>query len=150
MLFTPNSVNEGVEAVEESSLKSYVASLIISEFMAMDDIEKEAFMESAECQEVISEGLIGKNTFIQLSKLDDAERRIKMASYQLARENNDPKWTQMIMHRTKEKELGREIKKKYYSKAKAMAKVSQKEYIKKVGIGRKIAGTAGISDPSIR
>ena len=109
---------------------SFVESCICAEFCALTDEGRKAFMESAECEALIQEGLISKKTLVRLSKNDDLARRTKMAAFELAKQNNDPLWVKLKENRIKEKKLIAAIVQKYGTKSTNIAKKSQKEYIK--------------------
>ena len=80
-------------------------------------------------------GLVGRRTRVSLSKADDLERRIGMASIQMAKETNDILYTQLVKNRVKERALLAKIDKKYRNKALRIAKADQKEYLKTMPIG---------------
>ena len=83
------------------------------------------------CGEALVEAkVLGKRTIVRLSKTDDLDSRSTIAAMQMAREKNDPLWTQLVKIQAKRKELIAKIKDKYHSKAQKAAVVGQKEYIK--------------------
>lgn len=92
--------------------------------------EKADFINTEAADMLIREGLIGKNTLVRLSKNDDLTRRVTMASYQLAKENNDPLWDKLVKNRVMERKLIGQIRNKYSGKSSRAAKVAQKEYLK--------------------
>lgn len=109
---------------------SFVESCICAEFNALCDDDRKAFMESAECEALIQEGLITKKTLVRLSKNDDLSRRTKMAAFELAKKNGDALWDKLKKNRIMEKKLIAAIVQKYGTKSTNIAKKSQKEYIK--------------------
>lgn len=87
------------------------------------------FMESAEVQAMLEARKMSKKTFVRLNKNDDLTRRAHLASIILARNNKDPLFNQLALNRVKERKLRNMIFKKYESKAKIVAKKSQKQHI---------------------
>ena len=108
----------------------FVEAVICSEFVTLSDDDRAAFLESAECEALIQEGLVSRKTLVRLSKNDDYSRRVKMAAYELARENKDPLWDKLKKNRIMERKLINAIVKKYGAKSSKTAKMSQKAYIK--------------------
>ena len=72
---------------------------------------------------------------MRLSKQDDETRRVKLACYQLAKEAHDPNFDKMIKYRALWKKYRGVIFQKYSNKATRVAKVAQKEYLKKARSG---------------
>lgn len=94
------------------------------------DENREAFLNSAECKELVEAGLVSKKTLIRLSKADDVRRRRKMAAFQIAKEKNDPLWKALLKNRIRERALIKGIMAKYHSTAERNAKVAQRAYLK--------------------
>lgn len=90
--------------------------------------------------------VLGKRTIVRLSKTDDLDRRSSIAALQMAREKNDPLWTQLVKVQAKRKELLSKIKTKYSGKAQKAAIAGQKEYIKTMRKVPKSFMTAGGAD----
>ena len=61
-----------------------------------DDIKN--FCESEEAQILVEKQVLNKPTIHRMSKADDYKRRVKLASYQLAKDANDPLWTRLVKY----------------------------------------------------
>jgi hypothetical protein len=83
--------------------------------------------------------VLNKPTLHRLSKSDDLRRRIKLTAYQLAKEAKDPLWDKLVKFQRLKKEYAGKILTKYGKKAERIAKLAQKEYIKK---SRSVKATA--------
>lgn len=108
---------------------------IYDELSQLTDEDKEVFVNSEEARVMEEAGIIGRRTLVRLSKNDDLARRTKMASFQIAKENNDPLWDQLVKNRVKERMLINKIVSKYGSRATRAAKLGQKDYIKRMPKG---------------
>lgn len=106
-------------------------SMIFDELCHLSDDKKTEFINSNEATVMIEAGLINRKTLVRLSKSDDLSRRTKMAAFQLAKENDDMLWTQLVKNRMKERELISKIVNKYGSKAERSAKIGQKDFLTK-------------------
>lgn len=103
---------------------------IFDELCMLPDEKKQEFINSQEAAAMVEAGIISRKTLVRLSKADDLSRRIKMAAFQLAKDNDDMLWTQLAKNRVKERELIGKITAKYGSKAQRAARVGQKDYLK--------------------
>ena len=99
---------------------------IYDELSRLPDDKRKEFLES-----MLEAGLIGRKTLVRLSKSDDMERRITMAAMQLAKDHNDPLWDKLAVNRVRERDLLSKITTKYGAKAQRIAKMGQKEYLKR-------------------
>lgn len=61
----------------------------------------------------------------------DLNRRIKLTAYQMARDSKDPNWTKLVKYSALKKQYAKKILNKYGKKAERVAKINQKEYIKR-------------------
>ena len=61
----------------------------------------------------------------------DLNRRIKLTAYQMARDAKDPSWAKLVKYSGLKKQYAAKILNKYGKKAERIAKINQKEYIKK-------------------
>lgn len=102
--------------------------------------EIKEFCESEAAQVLVEKGVLKKPTLMRLGKEDDKRRRETLACYQLAKESGDPLWKKLAKNRVQEKKLIAAIKKKYMTKARKIATVGQKEYIK---VAAKLPGVGG-------
>jgi len=106
-------------------------SYIFDELCHLTDERKQEFVNSEEAAAMVEAGIISRKTLVRLSKADDLSRRMKMASFQLAKDNDDMLWNQLVKNRIKERELIDKITTKYGSKAGKAAKIGQKKYLSK-------------------
>ncbi len=106
-------------------------SYIFDELCHLTDERKQEFISSEEATAMVEAGLISRKTLVRLSKTDDLSRRMKMAAFQLAKDNDDMLWNQLVKNRIKERELIEKISNKYNSKAGRAAKVGQKNFLSK-------------------
>lgn len=125
---------ESIDVTDEF-MDKFCENVLIYEASCLNDDQKTALMESDEFLALEQKGIIGRKTRVSLSKQDDMSRRTGMASIQLAKENNDMLYTQLVKNRIKEKSILSKIDKKYASKAMRIAKASQKSYLKTMPIG---------------
>lgn len=109
---------------------------IYLEAMDLSATERQELIESPEFLALEAKGLIGKRTIVKLKASDDLERREAMAAFQLAKEADDPLWDKLTLNRVKERELISKIQTKYRPRAARVAKVGQKEYIKRIKSGQ--------------
>ena len=105
--------------------------MLIDDMLHGTDEQVRQFCESEMAQVLLEKQVLTKPTLIRLSKTDDQKRRVKIIAYQLAKEANDPEWTKMKKYTALRKQSIRKIMRKYGKKAQRIAKVAQKEYIKK-------------------
>ena len=61
----------------------------------------------------------------------DLNRRIKLTAYQLARDAKSSDWAKLVKYSALKKQYATKILNKYGKKAERIAKINQKEYIKK-------------------
>lgn len=107
------------------------------EMFFYDDISRgteaqiKEFCESDTAKALLEKGVFKKPTLVRLGQADDLKRRNKLTAFTLAKQNKDSLWTQLVENRKKEKKLIGKIMQKYGNKAEKVAKVAQKEYIKK-------------------
>ena len=107
------------------------------EAFAYDDISRmtsqqiHEFLESDAGIALQERSVLKKPTVIRLSKADDEKRRIKLVCYQLARDSKDPNFEKMMKYRKLMKKYRALVFKKHIHKAARIAKISQREYIKR-------------------
>lgn len=89
------------------------------------------FCESEEAKILMEKQVLNKPTLHRLSKQDDLKRRVKLISYQLAKDAKDPLWDKLVKYQKLKKEYAQKILNKYGKKAERAAKIAQKNYIKK-------------------
>jgi hypothetical protein len=101
--------------------------------MSSDQIHE--FCEGEQAKALLERSVLKKPTLMRLSKEDDEKRRIKLACYQLAKDAKDPNWDKMLKYRALWKKYRGIIFQKYSNKATRVARVAQKEYLKKARSG---------------
>lgn len=120
-----------------NSAEEIANSNTIMELFIVDDVLRGTteditnFCESAEAQILIEKQVLNKPTLHRLSKQDDLKRRIKLISYQLAKDSKDPLWAKLVKYQSLKKQYAQKILDKYGKKAERAAKIAQKAYIKK-------------------
>ena len=109
----------------------------ILELFTLDDVmrgtseEIHKFCESEEAQILVEKQVLNKASLYRLSKKDDLTRRIKLISYQLAKNAKDPLWSKLVKYQKLKKEFAQKILTKYGRKAERIAKIAQRSYLKK-------------------
>lgn len=120
-----------------TSVEEMANSNALLELFYVDDIlrgtseEIKEFCESEEAQVLVEKQVLNKPTLHRLSKIDDLKRRQKLAAYMLASSANDPLFAKLVKYQKLKKEYSNKILKKYGNKALRIAKMNQKDYIKK-------------------
>lgn len=128
-----------------ASAEEIANSKAIMELFTIDDVLRgttediQKFCESEEAQILIEKQVLNKPTLHRLSKTDDLKRRIKLISYQMAKDANDPMWAKLVKYQKLKKEYAQKILNKYGKKAERAAKIAQKNYIKNA---KKVQATA--------
>jgi hypothetical protein len=119
-----------------ASAEEIANSKAIMELFTIDDIlqgsseQIKEFCESPEAQILVEKQVLNKPTLHRLSKQDDLKRRIKLASYQMAKDANDPLWAKLVKYQGLKKQYAQKVLNKYGKKAERVAKIAQKNYIK--------------------
>ena len=108
----------------------------LQEAFLIDDLSRlpsdqlREFCESDEAKALVEANVLRKPTLVRLSKKDDETRRIKIAAYEICKEENPNLWKKLADNRVKEKKLINQIMTLYRSRAIKKARAEQKEYIK--------------------
>ena len=121
-----------ISSIDEAAVSNEILELFLIDDVlrgTQEDIKQ--FCESAEAQILMEKQVLNKPTLHRLSKEDDLKSRIKLISYQLVKESNDPNWAKLVKYQGLKKKYATMILKKYNKKAEKIAKIAQKEYIKK-------------------
>lgn len=118
------TVTEGV------NMESLVEKFLYDDISRGSEEQIKAFCESVEAKALLEKGVFKKPTLVRLGKADDLKRREKLTAFELAKQNKDRLWTELVKNRAKEKKLIAAIMKKYGNKANKVAKIAQKDYIK--------------------
>lgn len=115
----------------EAELNEYVQLIAADEAMRLPEEQLQDLMESGTLEALQEKQVLNKKTMMRLSKADDEKRRVKLIAYKLAKDAKNPHWGKMMIHRGKWKNERDEILKLFGKKAQKIAKLAQKEYIKK-------------------
>lgn len=137
--FTESAELESIDenfVLSDEGLKELQESYLCDELSKLTSDKIQEFLVSEEFEIMQEKGLIGKKTRVQLSKVDDLERRIGMAAIQIAKERKDPIYDKLILNRVKEREYLDTINKRYTNPARKVALTQQKNFIKgKIPLG---------------
>lgn len=119
--------------LNQSSMDSLIEAFIIDEFNhSMTDEEKEEFVNSDECKEMIEAGILSESSVVYLDRGGDLNRRITLAALQLAKDKGDPLYKKLVFVAQRRKGILSQLRQKYGVNAKRTAKTAQRELIKKV------------------
>ena len=120
------SINE--MANSEALLELYLVDDILN--ASSSDLQK--FTESEEYKVLVEKGALDKK-FIDRATVRkmDLHRRIKLSAYQMAKDTKDPNWDKLLKYAALKKSYAKKILSKFGKKAERIARISQKNYIKK-------------------
>lgn len=129
-----------IASIEEAANSDALFGLYLVDDISRGTTEQiQKFCESAEAQILIEKQVLNKPTLHRLSAKDDLKRRIKLTAYQIAKDNKDPLWEKLVKYQGLKKQYAKKILDKYGKKAERIAKIAQKNYIKK---SRSVKATA--------
>lgn len=122
-----------IKSIEEAANNDRLLEMfMIDDILSGDSDTIKAFAESQEAQILMEKNFLSKKTLDRATVLKmDLNRRIKLTCYQLAKETNDPNWAKLVKYLGLKKKYANAILKKYYPRAERIAKIAQKNYIKK-------------------
>lgn len=129
-------MNESHEPVVESQCAGIVdqdallENMLIDQMNRMTDEEFQAYTESADFQNLVEAGVLGRRSVVKMTRKDDLNRRIHLASIQMAREQGDADWEALRKNRVNERRLLKKIYTKYANRVRRDAMQSQKRLIK--------------------
>ena len=129
-------MNESHEPVVESKGAGIVdqdallENMLIDQMNRMTDEEFQAYTESADFQNLVEAGVLGRRSVVKMTRKDDLNRRIHLASIQMAREQGDADWEALRKNRVNERRLLKKIYTKYANRVRRDAMQSQKRLIK--------------------
>ena len=130
------TLNESHEPVVESQGAGIVdqdallENMLIDQMNRMTDEEFQAYTESADFQNLVEAGVMGRRSVVKTNRKDDLSRRIHLASIQMAREQGDADWEALRKNRVNERRLLKKIYTKYSNRVRRDAMQSQKRLIK--------------------
>lgn len=121
-----------ISSIEEmGNSDALLEAFLVDDIMRGSAEEIHNFCESTEAKILMEKQVLNKPTLHRMSKADDFKRRVKLASYQLAKDAKDPLWTKLVKYQKLKKEYANKILQKYGKKAERIAKIAQKNYIQK-------------------
>lgn len=129
-------VNESHEPVVEShgtgivDQDALLENMLIDQMNRMTDEEFQAYTESVDFQNLVEAGVLGRRSVVKMTRKDDLNRRIHLASIQMAREQGDADWEALRKNRVNERRLLKKIYTKYANRVRRDAMQSQKRLIK--------------------
>lgn len=121
-------IEEGSQDIQDYDM--LLENLIYDMAATMSDDERQAFMESDTFQNVVNEGGISKRTVVRMNKLDDLTRRIAVAAFQMAKQDNDPNYKALKKLIAKKQAIKAKILKKYATRVKPAVMKAQNQLIK--------------------
>lgn len=119
--------SQGAGIVDQDAL---LENMLIDQMNHMTDEEFQAYTESADFQNLVEAGVLGRRSVVKMTRKDDLNRRIHLASIQMAREQGDADWEALRKNRVNERRLLKKIYTKYSNRVRRDAMQSQKRLIK--------------------
>jgi len=119
--------SQGAGIVDQDAL---LENMLIDQMNRMTDEEFQAYIESADFQNLVEAGVLGRRSVVKMTRKDDLNRRIHLASIQMAREQGDADWEALRKNRVNERRLLKKIYTKYSNRVRRDAMQSQKRLIK--------------------
>lgn len=109
------------------NMDELLEAFFFDEHYSDSDEEKRALLEDFDT--LTEAKKISRKTIVRLNKNDDLNRRVGIASLQLAKDNNDTLWKALVKNRVKERKLLAAIRKKYGRNAVNVARQGQRAYV---------------------
>ena len=119
--------SQGAGIVDQDAL---LENMLIDQMNRMTDEEFQAYTESSDFQNLVEAGVLGRRSVVKMTRKDDLNRRIHLASIQMAREQGDADWEALRKNRVNERRLLKKIYTKYSNRVRRDAMQSQKRLIK--------------------
>ena len=119
--------SQGAGIVDQDAL---LENMLIDQMNRMTDEEFQAYTESSDFQNLVEAGVLGRRSVVKMTRKDDLNRRIHLASIQMAREQGDADWEALRKNRVNERRLLKKIYTKYANRVRRDAMQSQKRLIK--------------------
>lgn len=122
-----------IASIEEAANDSALLELyLIDDVLRGTSEEITKFCESQEAAILVEQGVLKKNALVRMNTLEsDFNRRVKLTAYQLAKAAKDPNFDKLVKYSRLKKEFATKILDKYGARAARIAKVAQKNYIKR-------------------
>lgn len=123
-----------ISSIEEAANDNALMELyLIDDVLRGTDEQISKFCESEQASILVEQGVLKKNALVRMNTIEsDFNRRVKLTSYQLAKENKDPNFAKLVKYSALKKEYANKILEKWGKQAARIAKVAQKNYIKKM------------------
>ena len=130
-----------IASIEEAAKDQELLELFLIDDVLRGTNEQIAnFCESQEAAILVEQGVLKKNALVRMNTLEsDFNRRVKLTSYQLAKAAKSPDFDKLFKYSRLKKEYATKILNKYGAKAARIAKIAQKEYIKKARAAKSAA-----------
>ena len=132
-----------IASIEEAANdKSLLELYIIDDVLKGTNEQISQFCESEEAAILVEQGVLKKNAVVRMNTLEsDFNRRVKLTAYQLAKGDKSPDFAKLVKYSALKKQYANKILNKYGNKAARIAKLAQKEYIKKIRSAKATAET---------
>lgn len=127
-LYGASHINSEEEIAKSNTLFELY---LVDDILRGTDEQIHGFCESAEAQVLVEKQVLNKPTMVRMSQQADFHRRIKLTSYVLAKQAKDPNFEKLVKYQSLKKKYANDILTKYGKRAARIAKIAQKEYIKK-------------------
>ena len=118
-----------LEDEEEFEFDEYEEMCAISYLSRQPDEVIHEFVQSEECDALITEGKLNKKQIIRLNKDSDLVRRQTLAAFAAAKKRNDPDYAKFVKYKSLANDYKNKIKNKYGNKVTNVAKKSQRDFI---------------------
>lgn len=130
-----------IASIEEAANDQELLELFLIDDVLRGTNEQIAnFCESQEAAILIEQGVLKKNALVRMNTLEsDFNRRVKLTAYQLAKAAKSPDFEKLVKYSRLKKEYATKILNKYGAKAARIAKIAQKNYIKKAKAAKSAA-----------
>lgn len=128
-LYGHTSIEDGLEGLD---MDSVIEAFIFDDLNRMSEEKYNSFKETAQFEALLERQVLNKPAVMRLDKKSDMVRRVRLMCYMLAKKDNNPHFAKCKKYRALWKAERAAIFKKYAMTATRLAKVSQKEYLKRV------------------
>lgn len=122
-----------IASVEEMAANEELMNLYLLDDIMNESAEAiEEFCNSEEGKVIMEKVGLDKKIIDRATiRKMDFRRRVKLAAYQMARDAKSPDWAKLVKYSALKKQYATKILNKFGKKAERVAKISQKEYIKR-------------------
>lgn len=117
--------------VSEAKMTEYVQLIAEAEMLRLPDDTLRGLNEDGTLAALQERQVLNKKSMMRLSKADDEKRRVKLIAYKLAKDDGSAHYKKMVFHRGKWRQYRDEVLRRYGKKAKKLARIATKEYIKR-------------------